>query len=148
MYILYIFTTYNIFIMLTNLKGTNTDLKVFVPFYCIYPICIIYTSLFSHVFMHFHQEKFFIFIQKFTLQSIVLNWSFLLYLKSTSCAWKEVWCTNDYCTFRRNNYHLSSFDWHHRKLFVWSIQMIKRRPPQSFGRLWGFLMYKEHHTFC
>ena len=133
--------------MLNQWKGTNTDLKVFVPFYCIYPICTIYTSLFSHVFMHFHQKKFCIFIQKFTLQSIVLNWSFLLYLKSTSCAWKEVWCTNDYCTFRRSNYHLSSFDWHHRKLFVWSIQMIKRRPPQSFGRLWGFLMYKQHRTF-
>lgn len=25
--------------------------------------------------------------------------------------------------------------------------MIKRKPPQSFGRLWGFLMYKQHRTF-
>lgn len=133
--------------MSTQINDLNAVKSAFRSFCSDYRLYIFYIYPEWHVFMHLHKDNFCIFMKNFTLQSIVLKWSFLLYLKSTSCAWKEVWCTNDYCTFRRNNYHLSSFDWHHRKLFVWSIQMIKRRPPQSFGRLWGFLMYKQHRTF-
>ena len=72
--------------MSTQHKGTNAVISAFVPFFRSNRLFNFYTVPQPHVFMHFHQKKFCIFIQKFTLQSIVLNWSFLLYLKSTSCA--------------------------------------------------------------
>ena len=49
--------------MLTNNKGLNVDLTAFKPLSCDYCLFRFYTSLISRVFISFHKEKFFIFMQ-------------------------------------------------------------------------------------
>ena len=49
--------------MLTYQKGLNAVKSTFKPFLYDYRLCIFYTSLISRVFIIFHKEKFFIFMQ-------------------------------------------------------------------------------------